>query len=366
LMDMHSQVTYNTEAENDQGLCNVSNAYVVACQMQGIPLQMPTQCIKCRLNNRQLSYDETRQIEAEGTEKSADIVFIVEEKECMVEMTNPTETFGTLAHALEAKLQSKGVTNVHYGLVGFGGENVHGPPHFHTGHGKLNFKQAGLRVAAGQLVFSADGQQRAPMEAVQFTATNYPFRTGVKKIAIMLKCSQCQDGDVDFYDVQTKVLERGMTLHIIQTEKIEFNDMPSVEVIGIDARSIYTMDDVEETPNKPEKRREVIRPHDACSVLAQESNGTVFSTMKFMDQASKEKCSKVFAERVSQHSKAPDCQICDCQTFDQAPRTVCYPCSVPRPVSLLTSDSFFNIHYIKPLRKLKETAKKLTNTEWFM
>jgi len=229
----------------------------------------------------------------------------------------------------------------------------------------LNFDKAGLKKAAEELRPSADGQKVHPLEGVMFASTDYPFRSGVKKIIVLAKCSACDGFSIDYYDIQNKLLGAGITLHIVGEEQIELRDDRDHDHIGMDARSVYTLNDVdEEPPSRPDERRAVVQPHDTCSILAQESNGLVFYGGALIEAETSQQFSTVLAQRISEHSVKPTCSVCECQSHHDVASTVCYPCTVPQPVSLLASNTFFNIHYIKPFRKLKQAAQRLAETEW--
>lgn len=350
-----TELLTSSERPVNHGLCTILAAYSYACKHEGVDIQVPKECVSCSIDFKSVQEDD--HVNLETIPSIADIVFIVEEKKCM-NVENLAQRLQDLAQTVANKLtELEPSITTKFGLVGFNGPNVHSRPHIHTGSGLVNFDLLLLKRAASQLQYrpaNIKGDTNvSPMSAIYFTAAHYPFRTGAKKVAVMLKCSSCDDSTEDFYDVQNKVLERGMTLHVLQEEEIEVTG-GTEEYIGIDARSVYTIADITNVENRPEIRKKVVRPHDACSVLAQESNGTVFHLTPFTRAFT-----QVFAQRVSETTQPHSCQVCECQNAGNQPKTVCYPCGVPRPLSLLTSDSFFNIHYIKPLRELQQKAMKI-------
>jgi hypothetical protein len=350
-----TELMANSERPVNRGLCSLLTAYAYACGHQGIDVHLPKECVVCTINFQQVTEDN--HFNLERVPNLADIVLVTEEKKCM-KVEGLADKLQSLAQDIVSKLQAENPgVDVRFGMVGFNGPNVHRNPHLHTGEGLTSFDASIVKKAAQKMEFrespksgGGDGNV-SPMTAIYYAAEHYPFRTGAKKVVVVMKCSSCHDSTEDYYDVQNKVLERGITLHLIQEEDIEVSGQ-SEDYIGIDARSVYTSADTGkiESPRK-ELRKKVLRPHDQCSILAQESNGTVFHLTPSMASLS-----PVLSQRMAETSKPHSCTVCECQSQGRQPKTVCFPCGLSRPASLETSDSFFNIHYIKPLKNLQERA----------
>ena len=98
---------------------------------------------------------------------------------------------------------------------------------------------------------------------------------------------------------------------------------------------------------------------DSCTALAQETAGTVFT----LEHPQIDQVLNVLSKKIGEKVQPSRCQICECQlacSWLNTPRTFCYPCEVPRPVSLgKGGSSFFNIPYIPLKAPKKWTAEAL-------
>lgn len=280
--------------------------------------------------------------------------------------------------------------DVRFGLIGFNGEGAHYRPHFQTGHGTLSLTLDALRVAAGQLVYS-DRERRAfqdPLVGVKFAADHFPFRAGTRKLLALFSCEECGGTavsvsgfrrnvvyivlfQVDYFELQSELLQMAVSLQLVTSEKIELSSPTTLDAIAVDASTIYAADLTE----KPDLRPQLVEPHDSCTVLAQETNGTVISysdkvsvvcvaflkAMLFCCPSFQNlpAITQLLTQKLVKSVGGAKCQICECQEHEHAPRTVCFPCEIPRPASL-TRDStgFFN----NPFVRLQKWQKKAQDT----
>jgi hypothetical protein len=94
---------------------------------------------------------------------------------------------------------------------------------------------------------------------------------------------------IDYYDVQQELLQRNVHLHVFTTQSIEVVDAHTHELIGFSATTMYTTSGGEQ----PQLRQALSSPHDSCTVLAQEVNGTVW-TMQDKEVASSSSSSHTY------------------------------------------------------------------------
>jgi hypothetical protein len=276
--------------------------------------------------------------------KHADIVWVVEESPCMSHASN---AIVVVRKNIENII---GFKSVRYGLIGFNGIGVHQKPHFHTGENLLNFCKRGLAKAVAELDFSEPEETPTdPFEAVTFAAMHYPFRPAVMKVIVLWTCNECGN-QFDYYDVQTELLQRGIQLHVMTSERITVDDYVDSELFGFDASQMYTSSGVNH-----DLREYLMNPHDSCTVLAQETYGTVWSVADAGSSVLNVPAETIAHKLSSRHSDV-SCMECECDSHCLAPRTQCYPCDVPSPVSL-SGPSFFNVPYIQ-LQKTLSKAKK--------
>ena len=83
----------------------------------------------------------------------------------------------------------------------------------HTLDGQIMNTYDRLAAAFSALRFTGEGHNDA-LRAVRFAAL-YPFRTGVAKNIVLIKCSTCHEDTVRYTELQQLLLERGITLHVL-------------------------------------------------------------------------------------------------------------------------------------------------------
>jgi hypothetical protein len=230
-------------------------------------------------------------------------------------------------------------------VIGFGGEGVHNKPHFHTGKGRINFDIRGLETAVGELVFDVktmeEPRPRDPMEAINYVIDKYPYRSASQKTIVLLTCTECTGRTIGYYDLQNKLLSAGVVFHVITTTEMELDSVEnSNNAFGMNARSVFTPRGLDE-----DLRSELVEPHDQCTILAQETNGAVFT----FNPRKVNNIMNKGPQYMAKNTEKIACQICECQVMKLTARTVCYPCDVPRPVSLTSgrSSGFMNIPFLK-------------------
>lgn len=138
-------------------------------------------------------------------------------------------------------------------------------------------------------------------------------------------------------------------------QPIEVNTPHSSDILGFDASRMFTTDG-----ENAELRAQLAWPHDACTVLAQETAGTVWTTSD-REASMLTLPAETMSARLAEQVTGRTCLSCECDSFELAARTVCYPCEVPTPVSL-SGNSFFNVPYIQlrnTIRKAQKTFGKM-------
>lgn len=334
--------------------CNATAAYVRACSLAGSHAAQPAECVQC--DDVNMKQDEEKTVQSPGGSDALDIVFVVEERPCL--QFAQELIISEIANKITAKLTGDLKAAVRYGVVGFGGEEVHNAPHVHTGGYAINFDAKGLKSAVDSLNFKSDFNNAAwqdPLAAVDYASTQYAFRPMAAKAVVLLTCSACGE-QVNYYDVQQRMIEKNIQLHVYTTKEVLISDGDNVEPIGFSANELYTSN-----RGAQEQLRESLQsPHDSCTVLAQELNGTVWS-MTNEESSEFTVPSERIAQAINAQAKLNACQVCQCDAVDSAPRTQCQPCDVLQPASL-SSTSFFN----NPLIALGKWGKEAANEPVFM
>lgn len=343
--------------------CNAATAYIHACNDAGLSLEVPQECLTCEKKDNvgPLSSGDSVEIMQNKMTKGADVVFVVEERQCMQFMKN--KLVGEVSDKITAQIGGL-KNNVRYGVIGYGGEDVHFEPHFHTGHGKdISFDKAGLRKAVDALEFESSMSEgwKDPIAAINFVAQQYPFRPTVTKTVVLLTCGEC-GYEVAYATVQEALLQNGIRLHVYTKQAIEMNTDTDNEYIGYTAQKMFS------TTGAPseEARADLAAPHDTCTVLAQEVSGSVWSIFDEASSAFSLPAKTIGELTVAQHQQ-DKCEVCECDTIDALlPRTRCYPCEVPTPQSMV-APSFFNNPMISLRQTFSNAQKTLSSAEaWLL
>lgn len=130
------------------------------------------------------------QFPRDGRVTAADVVFLVEEKDCN---KDKVRYLSKMAQGIEENFRQKGYQDVRYRVVGFGGDKVHAEPHVHTMDGHEFGPIRSLESALNSLSYG-NGPVNI-LEAVRFAAA-LTYRPGTTKSFILMKCSTCKSEEV--------------------------------------------------------------------------------------------------------------------------------------------------------------------------
>lgn len=107
-----------------------------------------------------------------------------------------------------------GLKNNKFGLIGFGGANIHNLEHSHTVGGKLLGSSKDFQMAVNSLRVDVEGSNTDVFKALRMAA-KYSFRAGVAKSIVLLTCSECNEQAARLQEVQYNLINRGIRLHVI-------------------------------------------------------------------------------------------------------------------------------------------------------
>ncbi|GAB6026545.1 hypothetical protein CHUAL_012965 [Chamberlinius hualienensis] len=333
------------EVEPADVACRIGAAFVDTCHHHHIEVELPSKCLRCsRPDGSKFGHGDIQTIQGAEVPKSADVVFVVEQKVCNRQIL--LDSLDEVSIELDKELTSSGLTNNHYGIVAFGGEGIESHAHPHTARGKLLTDARSVKLALKNLVFAGTSPSDA-FEAIA-EASDYPFRIGVAKTIILFLCSRCSDRSqsIDYYDLQHKLLDQGITLHILSTDDVTVRTKPQVasQIIGYDAKTTYkTKDASQKTLSGDADVRPLIsQVDDVCFQLAQELDGSIFRSNQLSVKKSNvgKNVKTVFSRRVVASAKPPTCQNCDCVAGnDGIPIPHCSPCTEVKPRTVTQGDT---------------------------
>jgi len=311
--------------EHPGSVCHVAAMYAHACRKDGVHLHMPRPCVRC---------DDTMEVgdvaglaDVTSAVRSADVVFVMEESECNQDMLTHVRNIAIKMETMA--LRSMGLKNNQFGLIGFGGADVHTVPHSHTINGSLMGSARSLRRALPSMSFTATETSGDVSPALQLAVT-YPWRAGTSKTLILATC----DVSSSSAETQRMLQDLGVTVHVLRTHEFDVaSDTPRTSrLFGTDANTAFTSDHVsdEELIGDPELFNQIARPSDSLTQLAHSSGGTLFdvSHLNTGRVAVQKRFIDVFVRRVAKSAIPPSCQACTCEVRDlTGTQTVCRPCA---------------------------------------
>jgi hypothetical protein len=329
-------------ADYNKAVCQSLSTFFAANRLDS---ELPDQCLQCDTPNGKIELHATKKITAADKLKNVDVVFIVENRDCLA---SARKQIGPLAQKIDASIRQAGY-DVQFGLIGFNGKGAHEQPAYQSVQGAVRFGANQLQQGVNAFAFEQAAQSLAnPLNVIGDIVERYPFRPAARKLLVLFACSNCATlVELDYYDLQTKLLGQSFSLHIVTTQQIQLSDDSKEKFIGFDASSFIKADLKENL----EARQNLVEPHDSCTVLAQETNGTVFS---IADNNNLTPVTAALAKALTQTAAGNTCSACECQAHDNYPRTSCQRCEIPRP-AVLTADKsgFFNNPFQK-IAKLQQ------------
>ncbi|XP_050023796.1 apolipophorins-like [Dermacentor andersoni] len=343
-----------------QAICNISMAYLLQLEKYSISANLPSECYTCSLpGGETLKFGDFRTTSSGGQRQptSMDIVLVVEEDACHADVVRELDS---TMRIVDREMLSAGFQHNRFALVGFGhGSGHNSQPHVRTARGSIFFLSPSLPLATQKMRLDAPATSGGhPVKKDVFDAIRYasllPFRPNVAKAIIVVACADCKEeqSELSYSDIQTQLLDHGITLHFISDKRIEVRKsiIKGKGIYGLDADSVYSSKDVSQKMllGQPDLRPQVAVPKDICIALAQEVHGSFFSSATLRSDAKNWKT--VFARRITKALKPAKqlggtedyCERCECtHGSDVRPQVVCRPCRpLPAkvPLALYTAD----------------------------
>lgn len=157
---------------------------------------------------------------------SADVVFVIQHGDCNQGVMNKMDD---ILNYFERTFQSERMTDIRYGIVGFGGQGPHAEPSTNTIKGQI-MSNSVRDVSRSLASFTFDGprpEDADVMSAVRFAAM-YPFRMGVSKTLVVLPCAECREGATRYTELQRILIERDIRLNLLMDHTFQLRGTKSV------------------------------------------------------------------------------------------------------------------------------------------
>lgn len=133
-----------SSANKQQTACSIALGYTSLCRLHGIPVSLPSKCVKCSSNDENgapKNYEIGDSYELKAPIKKADVVLVVDKA---IEQVVLTELVQTTIDDLRRELKTRGIADVHIGVIGYKrGEKY---TQLLTSDGQLNIKKFHIPV----------------------------------------------------------------------------------------------------------------------------------------------------------------------------------------------------------------------------
>ncbi|XP_018566495.1 uncharacterized protein LOC108907336 [Anoplophora glabripennis] len=319
-------------SQNEREACMSAISYINLCSYANIPLRIPDTCVKCNLlNNTEIKEGEFIRLQGSAVPQTADVVFIVEAKECNKDLIR-SKNFDTVIEQLDKELSDLNVMNNRYSAVVFGGDGIFDEPRSVILNGKTFTDSKSIVNYFNNLPI---GNGNKDMFNAIIFAYNLMFRPGVSRNFILLPCSECNkyNMDYDYSTIHQLLSEGAISLHIIMNDNFTMQKEREVRIpYGIDRRYAFTKRDMRSLVGDQLLRKSIILPKATlghCLSLTMETNGTVFSGKYLEDKKNAKKCSTVFAKAVARKSLPRQCVDCECTAPNSGVSYMeCYQCTM--------------------------------------
>jgi hypothetical protein len=294
----------NSQQSRKKSVCEVAAAYVLSARHAGLELRLPATCAAC---SDDLPFGAKSKLRGRN-EKSADVVFVVEESECaralLKDMDHMTRT-------IERELNNDGFHGNHFALVGFSGR--HNEAHAHTARGRLLFPAHDMALAAEHVTFSRSHSTPDAFQAIAFALQQIPFRGHASKNVVLVSCSKCEQRDLSYSDLQRALLDAHVTLHVMSPAVLRVAKSDK-SVLAVDAESVFRARDLSqrELRGQPELRATTHVPKDICVALAQETHGALFSTQGLTSGFEAKQLKSLLARRLAKTATVAEPVDCFC------------------------------------------------------
>ncbi|XP_053697453.1 uncharacterized protein LOC128744450 [Sabethes cyaneus] len=353
-LDLGQHLVSRPNEPSNNGACTSALAYMEACLLEDVPLRVPDSCIYCQLMNGSYVPEGTFvSMKDKEIPQTADVVFIVEAKECNRNITT-AKSIITMVQSLHKEFLERNITNNRYSVVSFGGESPFDKPRSVIVNDNVFVSHEFIEPFFNHIA-AGEGTNDDIFEAIT-VASKLVFRPGVSKTFILLPCSKCASSSMklDYSSLLQLLLENGIKLHILADHDIESDkSRVSQMFFGMDRDKAYTKKDIKELAGDVHLRKQVRLPKatlGSCAALALETDGSVFSGRKLRPERRNltKKFITVFTKRVALTASAVSCQTCECTGHNTGVSyMLCLPCTYPSAFSLdqerMTEDELLSV-----------------------
>ncbi|XP_004526603.1 apolipophorins [Ceratitis capitata] len=287
------------EKEKEAAACLIAAAYGSALKMKGIPITLPSRCLKCAGPNgqRELGQEFTVKI----PNNKADIVFVVDMDVSHALLSN---LIAPAILEMRDSLKIRGFTDVQIGAIAYNNSQLY-PALLTSNGGKINYQDNLAYVklnGSKNICVHCISQELPDTKVVEIfkvieiilrnivpqsdekafkLALDYPFRAGAAKSIVGVRSNNLEFDNLfklvraHLTDVETKF--NGAQLHLIgPVKELSAEGIPKEKLIGFNSRLIATLD------GKDIKKRQKLQFENDISIdFVLKNGGWVFATNNF-------------------------------------------------------------------------------------
>ncbi|KAK7077098.1 hypothetical protein SK128_015803 [Halocaridina rubra] len=263
-------------------ICNIYAAYFGVCKAKDIDISLPPICG----SSSRLSYSES----VSSRTREVDIVLLVDESSCDSFMYQ--HLISPLPEVLERIALGKNISSVKMAAIGYG-----------SGEGDIVYHIRGpsLLTSPSQIQLSqlhGTDPPRGPLIDGLRAVSNFPFRPGSIRVALVLRCSN-QDIPQFTETLPKEMIRRRLLLFTLTPDLLVFNPTRPKAVrntIGLDRWRIYSL---RHDKQRSEDSWGVRRPDSNIARLAMKSGGGVFTVTPLRDEVRSGYYMKLFRKTLS-------------------------------------------------------------------
>ncbi|KAK6621829.1 hypothetical protein RUM44_001636 [Polyplax serrata] len=289
--------------------CDMASAYVLSLKQGYMPYAtIPDECVTCLINGQPTTYGQT--VDVQSPSGKADVIIVFEQSAFNAHIFK--ELITPLIPTLSNDLKQKGLGDVEFGLIGYGGPDGEWPVHF-PNNGKITYEgradkikfktsedpKPSLETWEDKLKFVIryinTELGREPIVWAMEEANIYPFRQGSAKIILLVNSQSCPLSPTFPFSLQLPRIftirkyykDLGLQFHFItpMSKTMTVSDKPDVElknIVGFDSKKLYTFGDAaRQLEGDAVNRPHLVYDHDLCVSFSQYNGGATFNSNVF-------------------------------------------------------------------------------------
>lgn len=292
---------------------SIAKAYVAACHERKIPVHVPKTLLKCTNSDKPYSIGESFSVKLPS--KSADVVIILDtdkQNEVLYK-----QLLQPLIQDVTKEFHTKGITDVEYHLITYGGLNQW-PSHVTAG-GKLTFKGKVPQVKFGDSPKDELSTEEIKNTKVQYYASlakellhdlklatglnlktqtydeayKYPFRVNALKSIIVVNGQSCEVGKL--YPIQKLIASlysnSQISINLFSPVKtLSVKDPKKIkDIVGFNDESVITLSQSKKAPKGSSELHKELDYEDYCLEFVINNRGNVFINENFLNNKGEQK-----------------------------------------------------------------------------